>query len=176
MPRLHSVLLLCVLFAAASIVPAAGAEVARVVLTQQALPDGGVRITATVTDVAGKAAQGADVTFRVRTVFGWVKLAQGEADGRGTASVVLPAAAPYPEVTAEAGEGTARAGQLLRQVNRRDLTRRPGPEILRNLSPQAGFISPYPPIQIVFVAVILGGIWTTYAYLVSLLIGLHRVR
>lgn len=49
--------------------------------------------------------------------------------------------------------------------------------MLRDLSPQPGFISPYPvPLQVVLLAVILGGIWTTYGYIVWLLSRIRGAR
>ncbi|MDR7519901.1 MAG: hypothetical protein QN123_10085 [Armatimonadota bacterium] len=54
---------------------------------------------------------------------------------------------------------------------------RPGRYVLRDLSPQPGFISPYPvPLQVVLLAVILGGIWTTYGYIVWLLSRIRGAR
>jgi hypothetical protein len=43
---------------------------------------------------------------------------------------------------------------------------------------QPGFISPYPvPLQVVLFGVVLGGIWTTYAYVVwTLLVRIRRER
>lgn len=51
---------------------------------------------------------------------------------------------------------------------------RPGREVLSALSPQPGFISPYlVPTQVMLLALVLGGIWTTYGYVAWLL---SRIR
>lgn len=177
MRRLRSALLLGVALLAASVATAAGAEPARVALTQETLSGGTIRLTATVTDGAGRTVEGTEVVFQARTAFGWLKLAGVETDRNGRASVDIAATAPYAEVSAQVGEGTAvRAGVRVRQIDRREPVKRPGPGVLRGLSPQPGFISPYPPVQILFVAVVFSGIWMTYAYLVSLLIRIRRAQ
>jgi len=174
MRLLRSALSLCAALLAASAVPAAGAEPSRLLLQQERL-DGNLRLLATVTETSGRGVEGAEVVFQARTAFGWLKLGGAETDARGKASVDLPAASPYAEVSAQAGEATVvRAEVVLRQNVRGGPATRPGRDVLERLSPQPGFISPYPPVQIVLVAVILGGIWATYAYLVSLLIRIRR--
>jgi hypothetical protein len=106
-----------------------------------------------------------------------MRLAEEDTGAAGTASFTLGASVRYTEVQARAGDTAAlRAGLLLAQAEERDPVRRPGLDVLRGLSPQPGFISPYPPVQILFVAALLGGIWTTYAYLVSLLVRIKRAR
>ena len=145
---------------------------AKISLTRQTHPDGLARITAVVTDADGEPVEGAAVTFRVKTAFGWLTVAEVESRSDGTAVVVLPPTSLYGEITADAGEGGV--GMLAASGARPEPAVRPGRGILRILSPQPGFISPYPPPQILFVALILGGIWTTYAYLVVLLVRLRR--
>lgn len=177
MRPLRNALLLCVAFVAASVLTATGAEPARVALVQQSLPDGNIRLLATVTDATGRGVEGAEVIFQARTAFGWLRLGAEETDGTGRASVDLDASSPYAEVSVQVGEGTTVRAALLRQsMERLEPGTRPGFDVLQGLSPQPGFISPYPPVQILFVAVVLGGIWTTYAYLVSLLLRIRRAQ
>src|SRR3990170_9001255 len=102
----------------------------------------------------------------------WLTVAEVESHSDGTAVVVLPPTSLYAEISADVGEGGV--DMLAASVARPEPAVRPGRGILRILSPQPGFISPYPPPQILFVALILGGIWTTYAYLVVLLVKLRR--
>ena len=52
---------------------------------------------------------------------------------------------------------------------------RPGRDALSRLSPQPGFISPYlVPLQVALLGLILGGIWTTYGYVVWLLLRIRQ--
>ena len=139
--------------------------------------NGGLRITASVTDAAGARVRGVIVTFRAKTAFGWLKLAEVETGGDGEASFLLPAAQPYSEVVAQAEDvDGVRATLALPPVQRRVPEVRPGREVLRTLSPQPGLISPYPPMQILFVAALLAGVWTTYGYVVLLLTKLRAAR
>lgn len=158
------------------LVGAAGAVVAgppaKIDLTRQNGADGLTQITAVVTDADGEPVEGASVTFRMKTAFGWLTVADVESRSDGTAVVVLPPASLYAEIRADAGEGSV--GVLATSAARPEPAVRPGRRILRTLSPQPGFISPYPPPQILFVALILGGIWTTYAYLVAVLMRIRR--
>lgn len=155
---------------------ASAGDPARLSLHSEPNADGSVRITAHVTDAAGAAVSGAPVTFTVRTAFGWLTVAEVEADAAGDAAVVLPSRPRYPEVAAQAAAAPeARAGLRLADRQAPAPIRRPGSGLLRGLAPQPGFLSPYPvPLQVVFLTIILGGIWTTYGYLVSLLIRIRR--
>src|SRR3972149_5593612 len=79
------------------------------------------------------------------------------------------------DIPAEAGED-ARGSPSIRigKGTIREPAARPGRDALRDLSPQPGFISPYPvPTQVGLLAVILGGVWATYGYVVWLL---SRIR
>jgi len=145
---------------------------AKIGLTRQTGADGLARITAVVTDADGKPVGGTAVTFRVKTAFGWLTVAEVESRSDGTAVIVLPPTSLHAEINADAGEGGV--GTLAVSVARPEPTVRPGRGMLGTLSLQPGLISPYPPPQILFVALILGGIWTTYAYLVFLLARLRR--
>ncbi len=53
---------------------------------------------------------------------------------------------------------------------------RPGRDVLRSLTPQPEFISQYPVPQLLTLGMILGGIWTTYTYLVLLLARIRRAQ
>jgi hypothetical protein len=175
MRPLRSLVVTWALLIAVSAPAAEGADPARISLVQAVRPDGAVRLVATVKDRAGAPVSGTAVTFLGRTAFGWLTLAAVDTDAAGTASVTLSGPPPYPEVRARVGEdASVQAGLLLGAPPVREPQRRPGHDVLRRLSPQPGFLSPYPPVQILFVAVLLGGIWTTYAALVALLIRIRR--
>jgi hypothetical protein len=99
-------------------------------------------------------------------------------DHIGQANVALSHMPRSGEITAEADAGvrTLRAAIWIDRSPPPAPRTRPGYDTLSVLSPQPGFISPYPPAPILFVAILLGGIWTTYVYLVSLLLRLKRAR
>ena len=158
--------------------PVSAAEPTVLTLAVQSRPDGTVSLTATVTDATRVPVSDIMVTFQMKTTFGWLVLADVTTDRSGRAVVILPHMPRSGEVTAEADAGTKtlHAATWIERPPPPAPRTRPGSDALSALSPQPGFISPYPPAQIVFVAVLLGGIWTTYAYLVSLLLRLKRAR
>jgi len=175
MRPLRSLSLLCALLLAASAAAAEAAEPARISLVTRDGADGSLRLVAAVQDASGAPVPGMVVTFRAHTAFGWLTLAEVETDAAGTASALLSGPSRYARVQARAGDDAALEAELLLALpSARDPQRRPGLEVLRRMSPQPGFISPYPPVQILVVAVLLGGIWTTYVYVVSLLLRLRR--
>jgi hypothetical protein len=90
----------------------------------------------------------------------------------------LPASSRFEEIVAEAGDAeTVQAAVRLVQGQSVPPIVRPGYDVLVRLSPQPGFISPYPvPPQVFLLTVILGGIWATYGYVVSLLAQIRRAR
>lgn len=150
---------------------------ANVGITRETMSDGGTRLIATVTDDTGSPVKSAPGTFYGKTVFGWLVLGEAVTNETGRAEITLSALSPYPEVAAEvAGDSELRAAILLERMRPWEPAVRPGPDALRSLSPQPGFISPYPVPQLLILGVILGGIWTTYAYLVSLLSKIPRAR
>lgn len=53
---------------------------------------------------------------------------------------------------------------------------RPGRDVLRSLSPQPEFISQHLGPQLLILGMMLGGIWTTYTYLVLLLARIRRAQ
>jgi len=171
-PRLG---LLCLLLIGLSSAAAGGAP-AGISLVEETRADGSWHLVAAVKDGAGAPVEGATVTFLGRTAFGWLRLAEVDTGATGTASFALPAVPPYREVQARAGDGETLQAGLLARPPAHDPVRRPGLDVLREMSPQPGFISPYPPVQILFVVALLGGIWMTYAYLVSLLIRMKRAH
>ncbi len=176
MRRRRDVLLFVLLLLAIGAVPAAAAP-AKISLVREADDDGATRFVATVTDAAGAAVKNTAVSFSVRTAFGWLRVAEMNTDAGGKAVLQLDPTMRYAELLAQSEEEPdVRAGLRLAQVERPEPIRRPGPGVLRALSPQPGFVSPYPPVQILFVAVLLGGIWTTYAYLVLLLARIRRAQ
>lgn len=180
MRPLRSFLLWGIFVIALAVTPAwgAAAEPARVLLQAQAAPNGTVRVTATVVDARGAAVAEVPVVIKARTTFGWLTLLEAPTRKDGTVQVTLAPGAVPAEIAVEAGEdGTVRAAVLLGRKETVPPRIRPGRDVLRGLSPQPGFISPYPvPLQVALVGAILGGIWTTYGYVVWLLLRIRRVR
>ncbi len=171
---LIGVLLLILTFA----VPALAAGSMSMTLTVQTLPAGTVRVTATVTDARGAPVPEVSVIVRAKTTFGWLKLTERSTDPRGQISADVPASSRFEEIVAEAGDAnTVQAAVRLEQGQPAVPAVRPGYDRLARLSPQPGFISPYPvPLQVLLLGIILGGIWATYGYLVSLLVQIRRAR
>ncbi len=167
---------ICVM--ALAVLPAwgAAAEPARVLLRAQAAPSGMVRVTATVVDVRGVAVAEVPVVLKARTTFGWLTLLEATTRKDGTVQATLAPGTAPAEIAVEAGEdGTVRAAVLLGGKETVPPRIRPGREVLRGLSPQPGFISPYPvPLQVTLFGVILGGIWITYGYVAWLLLRIRR--
>lgn len=174
MPACRRFLVPALLLLGLSAVVAHGGEPAKIVLAEETRSDGSWVLAARVSDDAGEPVEGVAVTFRARTAFGLLPLAETATDAAGIASFSLPAVPPYRELQVSADAGTPLTAGLRLQPPAPGPARRPGRDILRAMSPQPGLLSPYPPIQILFVVALLGAIWTTYAYLVFLLIGLRR--
>lgn len=158
--------------------PAAAAAPARVTLAVEVLAEGGTHVAATVTDARGNPVSDVAVTLRAKTTFGWLQVAEGTTDRHGQMHAVLPASSRFPEIVAEAGEAeTLQAAVLLEQGSMSTPGVRPGRAALARLSPQPGFISPYPvPALVLLLSVILGGIWATYGRVVFLLVQIRRGR
>lgn len=158
--------------------PVFAGEPAVLTLAVRSHPDGTASLTATVTDAQRVPVPDVMVTFEMKTTFGWLVVADRITDRSGQATVALPQMPRSGEITAEADAGTKtlHAAIWIDRSPPPAPRTRPGSDTLSALSPQPGFISPYPPAQILFVAVLLGGIWTTYAYLVSLLLRLKRAQ
>ena len=155
--------------------PARAAEPARITMKAAPTPDGRLRVTAIVVDATGAAVAGTPVVMKVRTTFGWLPVAKGTTDASGRVQVTLPPSLRAGEIAAEAGEDAQVSASIrIGKGTIREPAVRPGRDALRDLSPQPGFISPYPvPTQVGLLAVILGGIWATYGYVVWLL---SRIR
>jgi hypothetical protein len=147
----------------------------KVTLTVEAGSNGTFRITAEVVDAGGAPVADVPVLLQVRTTFGWLSVARGVTDAAGRIQATLPAGLRVREIAAEAGdEGSIRTSVRFGERKFGEPAVRPGREALSGLSPQPGFISPYPvPLQVALLAVILGGIWSTYGYVVWLL---SRIR
>ena len=180
MRRLRS-LLFCGLFvvALAAMPPRVeGAEPARVVLQTQSAPDGSARLTATVVDSRGAPVAESPVTFKARTTFGWLTLAETTTGADGKARTILAVATVVEEIAVEVGgEGTVRAAILLGARRTSAPRIRPGWDVLRGVSPQPGFISPYlVPLQVILFGMILGGIWATYGYVAWFLLRIRGAR
>jgi len=153
------------------------AEPAVLTLAVQSQPDGTVSLTATATDAKRVPVPDVMVTFQVKTTFGWLIVAEVTTDRLGEARVVLPQMPRAGEIVAEAETGakTLHAAKWIGRAPPPAPRTRPGYDALRELSPQPGFISPYPvPLEVAILGVVLGGIWLTYAYLVSVLVRIRR--
>lgn len=158
-----------------AVLPAQGAEPATVTVRVAEQSGGALQVTAVVADAKGAPLAGAPVVIKVRVAFGWLSIARASTDQAGRARVDLPATLRSGEVSAEAGDdGQVRATVRFGEGTLRQPAVRPGRDALSALSPQPGFISPYPvPLQVALLGLILGGIWTTYGYVVWLL---SRIR
>lgn len=155
----------------------AAAEPAALSLTVQVQDDGTVLVTGTVTDSKGNPLSGVPVTFQVKTTFGWLPVDEVNTRRDGEVTVVLPQVPRSGEIAAEAGDGekTVHAAKWIDAPPPPVPATRPGPDVLSRLSLQPGFISPYPvPLEVAILALVLGGVWVTYAYLVSLLVRIRR--
>lgn len=161
-----------------SAMPARAAEPASVKFAVETRPMGAVRVTATVIDAQGAPVPDVSVIVRAKTTFGWLKVAEGTTDPRGQIRAELPASSRFEEIAAEAGDAeTLQAAIRLEQGRPTGPVVRPGYTTLARLSPQPGFISPYPvPLQVILLSVILGGVWITYGYVVFLLVRIQRTR
>jgi len=152
-------------------------EPARVLLERTSTPDGATWIEATVLDEGGNPVPGVPVSFAARMTFGWLRLEEASTDERGRARITLPPPLRPREIVAEVqGETeTARASIALGEARPSAPATRPGREVLRELSPQPGFISPYPvPLPVTVLTLILGGIWATYGVVLWLLVRIRR--
>jgi hypothetical protein len=156
--------------------PVEAGQPARVLLRSLTSSDGRVQLTATVLDGSGAPVADVPVTFRTRTAFGWLTLAETATGQDGTAAVSVPPSPLAREVRVEAGEeGTLRATVSLGAPRASPPRIRPGRTLLRALSPQPGFTSPYPvPAQVLLVGGVLAGIWSTYGYVIWLLLRIRR--
>lgn len=161
-----------------AVLPARAAEPAKVTVKVEPGADGAFRVTAVVVDARGAPVVDARVAFKVRTTFGWLAIAETPTDATGRTQVNLPTTVRPGEVTAEVGdEGQVRATILLGQGKPGEPAVRPGRDVLTELSPQPGFISPYlVPMQVALLGLILGGIWTTYGYVAWLLWQIRGAR
>lgn len=160
------------------VITAAAGEPSRVNVIAKPQTDGTTLVAVTVTDAGGAPVPDVAVTMRAKTTFGWLVLADRTTDQVGRVQIILPASSRYGEIAIEAGdEGSLRAAIRLNPPATREPAVRPGRDIISRLSPQPGFLSPYPhPLQVGLLGLILGGIWTTYAYLVLLLVRIRRER
>ncbi|MDR7568711.1 MAG: Ig-like domain-containing protein [Armatimonadota bacterium] len=158
------------------VLPTWAGEPARVTLKLAAGPDGAQWITALVTDAEGAPVPEASVVFKLRTAFGWLTLAEQPTDASGQARIRLPAGTWATEVLAESGDVEGVGAILTVGARSPGPPRiRPGPDVLRALSPQPGFISPRPvPELVALLGLVLGGIWATYGYVAWLLRRIHR--
>ncbi len=156
----------------------AAASPARVLLQSQAGADGTVQVTATVVDADGAPVAEVPLVFKGRTAFGWLTVHEAATDKEGRARTVLPAGRLPGEIAVEAGdEGEIHAAILIGKREAVPPSIRPGRDVLRGMSPQPGFISPYPvPLQATLFSLVLGAIWSTYGYVLWLLLRIRRER
>ncbi len=159
----------CAAFVMIPAVPPAlaeGPEPARVLLRAETAPDGTLQVTAMVVDARGAPVADVPLTLKARATFGWLTFYETTTGKDGIARTTLVPGTAAGEITAEAGEdGNITAAILVGEKKTAPPRIRPGRDVLRRLSPQPGFISPYPvPLQVVLFGLILGGIWVTYGY------------
>lgn len=171
------------ILAAAVVLLLSGAAAAedpfRIMLATRSAPDGRTILTATVLDAQGAPAPDVTIVFKAQTLFGWLHFMDGATDAAGRAAAELPPALRAHTVVVEAGDDSpVRAVLRGAPVESGAAPRvRPGREVLREISPQPGLISPYPiPLQVGLLAFLLGGVWAGYAYVVSALVKLWKGR
>jgi len=176
MRPLRSLLLCILILLLLAAARAEAAAVGRLLLQAQTMTDGAIRVTATVTEPSGTPLADVPVTFKARTTFGWLILAETTTGKDGKAQTILQRPPASGEVTVEAGdEEVISAGLWLGARKTAPPRIRPGRDALSRLSPQPGFISPYlVPLQVALLGLILGGIWTTYGYVVWLLLRIRQ--
>ncbi len=159
--------------------PAVAAASARMTLATDLLLGGGTHLTVTVTDARGNPMKAVVVTLRAKTTFGWLRVTEATTDPRGQIHAVLPASSRFTEIVAEAA-ADAETVQAAVRLERGPISApgvRPGRATLAPLSPQPGFISPYPvPWLVLVLGVILGGVWVTYGRVIFLLVQIRRGR
>ncbi len=151
------------------VLAASAAEPAKVILEVQTDPDGATQVVAKVVDDLGNPIPEVMINFKARMTFGWLQLSEASTDEEGRARISLPSSLRPQEVVAEAsGEtGTVQAAIKLREAHVFEPAVRPGRAILRHLSPQPGFISPYPDSVLPLVlGLVLGTIWAIYGYVI----------
>lgn len=156
----------------------AGAPPTRVLLQSRTGADGTVHVTATVLDAGGAPVADAPVVFMARTAFGWLTLHETTTDPAERAGMVLPAGRLPGEIAVEAGDkGETHAAILMGRPEAVPPSIRPGRDVLGDMSPQPGFISPYPvPLQAALFSLVLGALWSTYGYVLWLLLRIRRER
>lgn len=129
----------------------------------------GIQVVATVTDLQGRSLPNTEVTFFRRTAFGWLQEARLTTGADGTARLILGPRGGRLDVRAVATLGDQEVSKTVRlELGEAGSPReRPGEATLATLSPQPGFISPYPPVRLLLtLGPILAGVWLTYAVVV----------
>jgi len=155
----------------------AWAEAARITLEVDKATDGREWLVAVVVDGDGAHVPDTPLVFRSRTAFGWLTLGEASTDADGKVRILIPSDPRPREVSVQAVLQSAVTATIRVGPEIPEPRVRPGRDVLSRLSPQPGVISPYPvPLQLGLLALILGGIWTTYGYVVWLLLGIRRVR
>jgi hypothetical protein len=129
-----------------------------------------VRAVATLRDARGRALAGQPVVFFRRVAFGWLAAGRATTDASGTASFVIPGQPLSAEVRSEfagaQGLGSSQGSARWQATVMRPLQERPDAVALRAFTTQAELISPYPPRwEVLFLALVLGGVWGTYTYI-----------
>lgn len=148
-------------------------------LVARRTPDG-IEATAVLADPQGRAVSGVTVAFLRRTTFGWLEVARLDTGAGGTARAVMalpPGLVPEIKAVAEVGDQTVEQLARLDLAAAREAPIRPGETTLEALSPQPGFISPYPPVRLLATLMpVLLGVWVTYAVVVYQLTAIARNR
>ncbi len=162
-------------FVQAASSPAPGARQApRLTLAIDPAVDG-LRVVATLREPRGRPMAGQEVSFARRTAFGWVALATVTTDATGTAAMTIPETRKTLQLRADV-EGTEALGPATATARWQAAAapvqpERPGAGALRVFTDQAELISPNPPpLLLLFLGLILGGVWGTYVYVLYELI------
>lgn len=125
------------------------------------------RALATLTDQAGQPVRGAKIAFYRQTTFGRLKLGTVSTDGKGTASFSLPV---YPGQQVEVTAVFTGAQKLERAEAAADLSLPPAPA-----SPRSRMLTQRPdPRFASILLLVVGGVWTAYLYVFTLLARIKR--
>lgn len=180
-PRRSAARVTCAVIIALAAIPllATGSDAggATLSLSAEPVPDG-IEATATVTDPQGRAVSGAEIVFLRRTTFGWLEVARMTTGADGTVRAVLglPRGAVHEiKAIAEGEDYTVQRVLRLDPSVEGGPRIRPGEVALEALSPQPGFISPYPPARLLVTLLpVLLGVWITYTVVAYQLYGIAR--
>lgn len=135
----------------------------------------GKRMIAVTVTLNSKPLEGAKVNFLVERSFGWLSIGKDDTDDAGTAAVKFPAGLPgggngMLHVVAQVAPAARYGAASGEAVIAADTIVQPDPDPF----PRALW-APRAPIPLILtLAVALGGVWTTYLFVISQLKALHK--